>query len=98
DALQSGHHSDLRLAAVLYALLATVQSAMWIPIFPHLRDHPELVDPGTDAALLHAQRVRPWVGVGIDVAAAGVALVSPVAMLVLWTVSLVFYAATSDGV
>ena len=89
---------DLRVAAVLYASLAALQPAMWIPIFPHLRDHPELVEPGTDAALLHAQRARPWIGVGIDVAAAVAALISPVLMLVLWTISLVFFAATSDGV
>jgi len=36
--------------------------------------------------------------IGIDVAAAIVALMSPAAMLVLWTLSLIFLAATSDGV
>jgi len=98
DALGSGNPTDLRAAGVLYALAAALQSAMWIPLFSHLRDHPELLEPGTDAALLHAQRVRPWVGVGVDVAAAVAALVSPVAMLVLWTFSIIFFAATSDGV
>ena len=98
DAFRSGDPTDLRVAAVLYASLAALQSAMWIPIFPHLRDHPELVEPGTDAALLHAQRVRPWVGVSVDLAAAVAALVSPAVMLVLWACSLVFFAATSDGV
>ena len=98
DALQSGNPSDLRGAAVSYALLAALQSAVWIPIFRHLRDHPELVEPGTDAALFGAQTLRGWVGAGIDVAAALVALVSPAAMLVLWTISLGFLAATSDGI
>ena len=97
DALRSGDMEDLRVAAVLYAMIAALQSAVWIPIFPHLRDHPELVEPGTDAALLHAERIRPWIAVGIDVVAALVALVSPVTMLVLWTASLIFLAATSDG-
>jgi uncharacterized membrane protein len=97
DALRSGNPTDLRVAAVLYALAAAVLSAMWIPLFSHLGDHPELLEPGTDAALFHAQRVRPWVGAGADVAAALAALVSPVAMLVLWTFSIIFFAATSDG-
>ena len=98
DALQGGDPSDLRVAAVLYALTAALQSAAWIPIFPYLRDHPELAEPGGSAAHLHAQRIRPWVGVGIDAAAALAAIVSPVGMVVLWTFSLIFLAATSDGV
>jgi uncharacterized membrane protein len=98
DALQGGDPGDLRVAAVLYALTAALQSAAWIPIFPYLRDHPELAEPGDSATSLHAQRIRPWIGVGIDAAAVLAALVSPVAMLVLWTFSLIFLAATSDGV
>ena len=86
------------MGAVLYAFTAALQSAVWIPIFPYLRDHPALAEPGDSAAYLHAQRIRPWIGVGIDVAAAVAALVSPVAMLMLWTLSLIFLAAPSDGV
>ena len=97
DALRGGDMGDLRVAAVLYASLAALQAATLIPFFPYLRDHPELVEPGTDAAFLHAHRVRPWVAVGIDAAAVLAALVSPVVMLVLWTLSLIFLAATSDG-
>jgi uncharacterized membrane protein len=97
QALRGGDPTDLRVAAVLYALLAAAQSGVWIPIYPHLRDHPALVEPGTDAALLYAQRFRPWIGVGLDVAAAFIALVSPVAMLVVWTFSIIFFAVTSDG-
>ena len=97
EALRGGHAGDLRVAAVLYASMAALQSAAWLPIFPYLRDHPELAEPDS-AAFLHAQRIRPWIGMGIDVAAALAALASPVAMLVLWTLSLVFLALTSDGV
>lgn len=98
DALRGGNAADLRVATVLYTLLAALQSAAWIPVFPHLRDHPELAEPGTDPASFHAQRARPWVGVGIDVAAAAVGMVLPILALVLWTVSLIFFAATSDGI
>ena len=98
EALRGGDAGDLRVASVLYASTAALQSAAWIPIFPYLRDHLELAEPGDNAAFLHAQRIRPWIGAGIDAAAALVAVASPVAMLVLWTISLVFLAWTSDGV
>jgi uncharacterized membrane protein len=98
DALRDRDPADLRTAAVLYASLAVLQSAAWIPIFRHLRDHPDLVEPGADAALFHAQLARPWIAVGVDMAAALVGFMSPAAMLVLWTLSLIFLAVTSDGV
>ncbi len=98
DALRSGNAADLRVATVVYTLLAALQSAAWIPVFPHLRDHPELAEPGTDAASFHAQRARPWVAVGIDAAAAVLGMMFPVPALVLWTLSLVFLAATSEGI
>lgn len=98
DALRGGNPADLRVAAVVYASLAALQSAAWIPIFPYLRDHPELVEPGNDAASFHAQRARPWVGVGVDTTAAVVAMASPVLALVLWMFSVIFLAATSEGV
>jgi uncharacterized membrane protein len=98
DALRGGDPSDLRAATVVYVVLAALQSAAWIPVFPYLRDHPELVEPGTDAAFFDAQRARPWIGVGTDVAAAAVGTMFPVPALVLWTLSVIFLAATSDGV
>src|SRR5215211_8056309 len=70
----------------------------WAPVFSYLRSHTELVEPGTDAAFLRAQRVRPWIAVAADVTAAGVAMVSPVLALVLWTLSVIFLAVTSEGV
>jgi uncharacterized membrane protein len=98
DALRGGNLADLRVATVLYASLAGLQSAAWIPVFPYLRDHPELVEPGTDAAFFHAQRVRPWVAVGLDAVAVAVSIVSPVLALVLWTVAVIFLGVTSEGV
>jgi len=97
DALRGGDPGVVRVATILYASLAALNSAAWIPIFPYLRDHPELVEPGTEAALFHAQRARPWVGVGIDAGAVLVATMSAVGALVLWTLSLIFLAVTSEG-
>ena len=97
-ALRDGNPSDLRTATVLYALLAALQSVAWVPVFHYLHAHRELVEPDTEAAFFHAQRVRPWVAVGVDLAAAAVAMVSPVVGLVLWTLSVIFLGVTSDGV
>jgi len=98
DALRDGNSSDLRVATVLYALLAALQSVAWIPVFRHLHAHRELVEPATDVAFFHAQRVRPWIAVGVDVAAAAVAMIWPVVGLVLWTFTVIFLGITSDGV
>jgi uncharacterized membrane protein len=98
DALRDGNPSDLRAATVLYALLAALQSVAWVPVFRHLHAHSELLEPGTDASFFHTQPVRPWIAVGVDLAAAAVAMVSPVGALVLWTLSVTFLGVTSDGV
>ena len=98
DALRGGDPTDLRVATMLYTGLAALQSAAWIPVFPYLRDHPDLVEPDSIPALFHAQRARPWVAVGLDVAAVLVAMPSPAVALTLWTFSLIFLAATSDGI
>lgn len=98
DALRDGNSSDLRVATVSYALLAAVQSIAWVPMFRHLHAHPELVEPDTAAGFFHTQRVRPWIGVGVDLAAAAVAMLSPAVGLILWTSSVIFLGLTSDGV
>jgi uncharacterized membrane protein len=98
DALRGGAPADLRTAVSLYVLLATILVAAWLPIFRHLRDHPELVEPGTEAAFFHARGIRVWVGVAVDTIALVVAMVAPLPALALWTLTLVVLAATSDAV
>jgi uncharacterized membrane protein len=98
DALRGGHMADLRAATIVYVLLASLLVSAWLPIFPYLRDHPELVGPGTDAAFLHVQRIRSWIGVSVDAVAIVVATVAPILALAAWTLSLIFLAATSEGI
>ena len=97
-ALRGGNLADLRVAVVLYALVGGLQLAAWLPLYPYLRDHPELAEPLTEAKYFHAQRTRPCVGVGVDAIAVIVAMAAPVLALALWTLSLLFIAATSDGI
>lgn len=98
DALRGGNVAELRIATIVYILLASLLVSAWLPIFPYLRDHPELVGPGTDAAFLHVQRIRSRIAVGVDVIAVVVAMVTPVLALAAWTISLVFLALTSEGI
>src|SRR5262249_62343147 len=96
-ALRGGSRADLRVAVILFAAAGALQPAAWLPVYPYLRDHPELADDGTEAAYFHAQRIRPWIAVLVDATAIAVAMVAPVPALALWTLSLAFLAATSDG-
>ena len=98
DALRGGEMADLRAATALYVLLAGVWVAAWLPMLAHLRDHPELVEPGTDPAFFHARRIRSRVGALVDAAAVAVAMVAPVPALALWTLTLVVLAAASDRI
>lgn len=98
DALRARDAADLRAATTLYILLASILVAAWLPIFHHLRAHPELVDPRADAAFFRARRIRAWVGVIVDAVAVVVAMVAPLLALALWTFTLIVLAATSDVV
>jgi uncharacterized membrane protein len=85
-------------AVALYALVALLTSAAWIPVFPHLSRHPELLERPEEGDLIAAQRSRPWVGVA-SYAAAGILgwLVSPILALVLFIWMIVYHAVTSEG-
>jgi uncharacterized membrane protein len=77
EALHGGNPTDQRAAVALYALVAGLMSAAWIAVFPYLRDHPQLVEPGTDPTYFHAQRMRPWTGVILYTAAGLLGLLAP---------------------
>lgn len=98
EALRARDAADLSAATTLYILLASILVAAWLPIFHHLRGHPELVDPRTDAVFFRARRIRTWVGVVVDAVAVVVATVAPLPALALWTFTLIVLAATSDVV
>src|SRR5919202_1051053 len=63
SALGEGTRADQQAAVVLYAIVAALMSAAWVPVFPYLHRHPDLLVDPTEAQLFRAQRSRPWVGI-----------------------------------
>ena len=87
-----------RPAVVLYALVNLLMSSAWIPVFRHLRRHPELLADPSEQGLIAAQRSRPLVGV-ISYALAGALgyVIHPLIAIALFVWMIVYHAITSDG-
>jgi uncharacterized membrane protein len=98
SALSEGSRADQQAAVVLYAVVAALMSAAWLPVFPYLHRHPDLLVDPSEAGLFRAQRSRPWVGViSFGVAAILGYLVSPVLAIPLFAWMIAYHAATSEG-
>jgi uncharacterized membrane protein len=98
SALSEGSGADRQAAVVLYAIVAALMSAAWLPVFPYLHRHPDLLEDPSEAGLFRAQRSRPWVGViSFGVAAILGYLVSPVLAIPLFAWMIVYHAVTSEG-
>jgi uncharacterized membrane protein len=98
SALVEGSRTDQQAAVVLYAIVAALMSAAWLPEFPYLHHHPDLLVVSSEAHLFRAQRSRPWVGVISFGAAALIGyLISPVIAIVLFVWMIAYHAATSEG-
>jgi len=99
SALAPGSNSqDQRVAVTFYALVAAAMSASWLPVFPYLRDHPELLEPTALAEYFRAERLRPVIGVALyGLAVPVVWFLGPAVGLSFFVIMIIFHAVTSDG-
>jgi uncharacterized membrane protein len=98
-AFESGDLADQRAAVVLYALVAGLMSAAWLPMFPYLHRHPELAEPAVAAGHFAAQVSRPVVGVVLYALAAGLGwFVHPLLAILVFVVMVAYHAWTSQGI
>lgn len=97
DAFRTGSFDDQRAAVVLYALVAGLMSAAWLPIFPYLNRHRELLKAEAQGAM-QGQLVRPVVGViSYGVAALLGWFVHPLAAVALFIFMVGYHAVTCEG-
>ena len=98
SALGEGSHADQQAAVVLYGIVGALMSAAWIPVFPYLHRHPDLLVEPSEAQLFRAQGSRPWVGViSFSIAALVGYLLSPQIAILLFVWMIAYHAATSEG-
>jgi uncharacterized membrane protein len=96
---ESGNLADQRSAVVLYAIVAGLMSAAWLPIFPYLERHRGRLASATTDGFFRRQRTRPIVGVIAYCAAALFGwFIAPALGIAVFVLMVSYHAWTSEGV
>lgn len=99
NAFREGDLSDQKAAVMLYALIAGLMSAAWLPAFRYLNRHPELVKPHLPGTIFASQVLRPTGGILFYVLAAFLGWSGfPALSVTIFMIVVAYYAWTSVGI
>jgi uncharacterized membrane protein len=99
NAFREGNFADQRVAVVLYAFIASLMSAAWLPVFPHLYRNPHLLKPQLPSTIFASQILRPVTGIVLYALAIALGwFAHPALALGIFVVVVAYYAWTSQGI